>query len=140
MALPFSMLLMRRLQALSFLTPADYDVFFAICTGKTDAKCNSEIARCRMAAASGRHVRTTQKATTRFVEHGADTIPRRTYTLSTRGRPRRCDLGRGSGDAPGRGVERVEQGHAGLCSRIEIVCAGQFRYSTNGSISPSWPV
>jgi len=77
---------MRRLQALSFLTPADYDVFFAICTGKTDAKCNSEIARCRMAAASGRHVRTTQKATTRFVEHGLMTI------TQERIGPRRCKV------------------------------------------------
>jgi hypothetical protein len=36
--------------------------------------------------------------------------------------------------------QRASNSHAGQCSRIDIVCAGQFRYSKNGSISPSWPV
>jgi hypothetical protein len=74
MALPFMMLLMRRAQNFAFMTPADYDVFFAICTGKTIGTNTLQQARTAMAAAAGRHVRTTQKSTTRLVAHGVMAI------------------------------------------------------------------
>jgi hypothetical protein len=76
MALPHMTLLMRQVQKFAFMTPVDYKVLSAICTGKTIGANTIEQARSAMAAAADCHVRTTQKSTTRLAEHGMLTITR----------------------------------------------------------------